>query len=66
MSESTNKSVKRTQVRNPYLKTSKTTAPSSTVARTVEQKGIIAKVTPDLVWKSSLFPNKRIMIRRKM
>lgn len=65
MSESTNKSVKRTQVRNPYLKTSKTTAPSSTIARTVEQKGSIAKVTPVTGLEKFFVPKQKDIDKKK-
>jgi len=58
MSESTNKSAKRTQVRNPYLKTSKTTAPS-TIARTVDQKESVAKVTPETGQEKFFVPKQK-------
>ena len=65
MSESTSKSVKRTQVRNPYLKTSKTTSPSSTVAITVEQKDIIAKVTPETGLEKFFVPKQKDNDKKK-
>ena len=58
MSESTNKSVKRTQVRNPYLKTSKTSAPS-TIARTEQQKESVAKVTPETGLEKFFVPKQK-------
>ena len=58
MTESTNKSVKRTQVKNPYLKTSKTTEPS-TIARTVDQKDSVAKVTPETRLEKFFVPKQK-------
>lgn len=65
MSESTNKSVKRsTQVKNPYLKTSKTTAPS-TIARTVDQKESVAKVTPETGLEKFFVPKQKDNNKKK-
>ena len=62
MSESTNKSAKRTQVKNPYLKTSKTTAPS-TIAKTVEQS--VAKVTPETGLEKFFVPKQKDNNKKK-